>query len=292
MHSTLSVLRRALLHAALGSVALAAAVGPRIAWSQNAVVTHNVYLRGDPSTTHPPIRLLRVGDTILMLEPDTTNGFLRVVAQTDTGYSWARNLRLMPSPRAMARAAPPGGRTCSDQHYRWAEKIALGQPGLVPQEATIPDILATWPLPDYTGANQFWCLARADRELGAISVVAWVRRIKKGETDGDWHVELTAAKTGAVPNHCVVAEIPPAALESQYAQARQDLDALVQQAGGHWNPSTGDVTPAVRLRFTGLAFFDGEHRSGATNGAHAHGRCNSSARALWEIHPVEQVSVP
>src|SRR6266581_2824216 len=81
----------------------------------------------------------------------------------------------------------------------------------------------------------------------------------------------------------MIAEIPPAELAANYDQARTDLKNRVM-----WD-SNGDVAQPVRLRFIGAAFFDGEHRGGATRRNETdtnHGRCNSSARALWELHPV------
>jgi hypothetical protein len=109
-----------------------------------------------------------------------------------------------------------------------------------------------------------------------------------GESDGDWHIELTAGRDSPVDS-CIVVEIPPADLSGNYAVARQDLQTLAS-----WG-SNGDVSPSVRLRMIGAAFFDGEHRGGPgrrdrTDGAH--GRCNASARALWELHPVYWVKQP
>jgi hypothetical protein len=68
-------------------------------------------------------------------------------------------------------AAPIGAQTHCDLHYRWQEKI----------DAT------------------------------AYELTAWARRrkVQNGATgDGDWHIELTSSRTGAVTN-CIVTEIPP-----------------------------------------------------------------------------------
>lgn len=59
-------------------------------------------------------------------------------------------------------------------------------------------------------------------------------------------------------------------------------------------PAQGQAEP-VRLRFIGAAFCDGQHRAGPrrlerTDGTH--GRCNASARALWELHPIYRVERP
>src|SRR6266581_4379191 len=58
---------------------------------------------------------------------------------------------------------------------------------------------------------------------------------------------------------------------------------------------TYSVTAWVRAGISGAAFFDGQHRRGGRRSEQidgAHGRCNSSVRALWEIHPVYRVTSP
>ena len=177
--------------------------------------------------------------------------------------------------------------TCTDAHYRWTVKTTEALASVTPTRTTIPTML-TWPLPGFTGQAQYKCAARAGRELNVYSLLGWVRRVKTGETDGDWHIELTS-RSDSPTDSCIVVEIPPVELGGNYGQARTDLQNLAS-----WN-SQGDVVPPVQLRFIGAAFFDGQHRGGAahrdrTDGSH--GRCNSSAFALWELHPVYWVRHP
>jgi hypothetical protein len=89
----------------------------------------------------------------------------------------------------------------------------------------------------------------------------------------------------------IVIEIPPDTLNPAYFQARQDFLATITNAGSTIN-SSGDVKPPVRVKVTGLAFFDGQHRGAGTKPPHQHGRCNSKTSALWEIHPVYAVNSP
>jgi len=65
-------------------------------------------------------------------------------------------------------------------------------------------------------ARQSALRGRAGRELRTYSLPGWVRRVKEGESDGDWHIELTSARTGAVANRCIVAGIPPPDESAQY----------------------------------------------------------------------------
>jgi len=51
----------------------------------------------------------------------------------------------------------------------------------------------------------------------------------------------------------------------------------------------------IAVQLVGAAFFDGHHRAGGRRRDAIdpkHGRCNSSLRALWEIHPVYRVEPP
>jgi hypothetical protein len=122
-------------------------------------------------------------------------------------------------------------------------------------------------------------------------LVGWVRRLKLQEADGDWHVELTAARASPVDS-CIIVEIPAERYGAIYGRARAALASLVDttQLGPR-----GDLRPPVRVQFTGAAFFDGVHQRVAPSGSPAasqHGRCNSSLRALWELHPVYEVAAP
>ena len=86
-------------------------------------------------------------------------------------------------------------------------------------------------------------------------------------------------------------EIPPENLNEAYGKARQSFLNTIGDAGAKIKRN-GDVSPPVRIKATGLAFFDGEHRGAGTNPPHKHGRCNSKVNALWEIHPVYSIGPP
>lgn len=179
-------------------------------------------------------------------------------------------------------AARVTGQTCNDPHYRWSEKTDESLASVTAVRASITTMLTSWGLLPFTGQAQFKCADRAGGERKVYSVTGWVRRVRTGESDGDWHIELTARQNSPTDS-CIVVEIPPIEFSGKYNLARQDLQSLLT-----WD-SNGNVTPPVRLRFIGAAFFDGEHRGGATHRDQtdgSHGRCNSSARALWEVHPV------
>lgn len=193
---------------------------------------------------------------------------------------------------AALAAAPHGAsaQACDEEHVRWTEKTDAGLAEETAKRTTIGTMLK-WTVPAWTSSSAYRCQDREGKELNVYSVAGWVRRIKKGEGDGDWHIELTATKSGDVKN-CIIVEIPPAELDPLFEQARLDLDWYVPDDELF---ASGDVVEPIKVRFIGPAFFDNEHRGGAsrrdkTDGSH--GRCNASVRALWEIHPVYWVTDP
>jgi hypothetical protein len=189
-------------------------------------------------------------------------------------------------------AAPLRAQTHCDVHYRWQEKIDATHLAGTPTTSSVSQIFR-WASPSFTAAETYWCQPRNTREQTVYQLTAWTRRLKLQNSptgDHDWHIELTGSKNSNVKT-CIVIEIPPGNLNPAYSKAGQDFLAIITNAGSTIN-SNGDVVPAVRLKVTGLAFFDGEHRGTGSNPPHQHGRCNSKTGALWEIHPVYAISAP
>jgi hypothetical protein len=181
------------------------------------------------------------------------------------------------------------GQTCREPHYRWSEKIdtTLATHRAAPTDVTT--ILSSWAPPSLARGDM--CAPRAGREDSVFVLTAWVRRIQLHESDGDWHIELTAAASDPV-SACVIVEIPAERYGAVYRAARAALAALVDTTGLGMR---GDVASPVQVRFTGAAFFDGYHQvplPGGTPRPVLHGRCNASLRALWELHPVYKVESP
>ncbi len=186
-------------------------------------------------------------------------------------------------------AAPLEAQRCREPHYRWTQKVDTSLALLPPQPTSVAAILATWAPPNLTPRDR--CARRADRELQAYTLTAWVRLVDKFKDDGDWHVELSE-RADSPADSCIVVEIPAPRYSSRYARARAALDSVI---GRRNIGKRGVLRQPVRARVTGAAFFDGQHRAGGswsdkTDGGH--GRCNSSVRALWEIHPVSEVTRP
>ena len=185
--------------------------------------------------------------------------------------------------------APLAAQVCREPHYRWTQKTDTALAQVAPQTTSVGVILATW-APPHLGPHDR-CAPRSDRELETYSVTAWVRRVDKFKDDGDWHIELTE-RADSPSDSCIVVEIPAPRYSPRYARARADLDSLI---GNRKIRRGGVLARPMQAHFSGVAFFDGQHRRGGRRSETidgGHGRCNSSVRALWEIHPVYRVTSP
>jgi hypothetical protein len=182
------------------------------------------------------------------------------------------------------------GQACAEPHYRWIEKVDTTLQTRPATPAEIANILTAWTPLNLSSKDR--CAPRVGREDSVFAVVGWVRRLRLHEADGDWHIELTEAQATPVVS-CIIVEIPAERYGAVYGRARAALAALVDTT--QLGPG-GDLHPPVRVQFTGAAFFDGFHQqqtaADASPHASQHGRCNSSLRALWELHPVYRVTLP
>jgi len=190
---------------------------------------------------------------------------------------------------ALLADTPLVAQRCREPHYRWTQKVDTSAVAVPSQPTSVASILATWAPPLLASRDD--CAPRGDRELQTYSLVAWVRRVDKIKDDEDWHLELTD-RADSPADSCIVAEIPHPRYSRRYALARSTLDSLI---GGRRIGKGGILRRPVQARVTGLAFFDGQHRRGGRRSDRidgGHGRCNSSVRALWEIHPIYRIGSP
>ncbi|PYP46346.1 MAG: hypothetical protein DMD50_07790 [Gemmatimonadetes bacterium] len=189
----------------------------------------------------------------------------------------------------LGAAVPLGAQACREPHYRWSQKTDTTLATVAPQPTSVSAILASWAPPNLGPRDP--CAPRTNHELGVYTLTAWVRRVDKVKDDGDWHVELTE-RADSPSDSCVVVEIPAPRYSPRYAAARAALDSLIDDRKIR---KGGVLARPVGARISGAAFFDGQHRRGGRRSdrvAGDHGRCNSSVRALWEIHPVYRVTSP
>ena len=255
-------------------------------------IDRSVKVHAKPALAAKRIDGLTSGSAVTLV-PGRRGSFFRVRLESNkTGWVHGKYLLLpdieertfgaeMTLTAAKASAFPLCGPA---HHYRWSAKIVTS--GFT-QQLTKPSVhtALNWaPLPFSGHSLLSWCEARSGRETKPFSVLGWVRRTRK-EDDGDVHVEITQNANDAVED-CFVVEIPAADLSPRFNKARNDLAALLSVS----QLSDKDFAAPTRVRFAGLAFWDGWHATSTL--PVNHGRCNSTKGAAWELHPVFKVSAP
>jgi Bacterial SH3 domain len=254
-------------------------------------IKKNVKVHPQPKLTSEPIDGLPSGAVVTLIEGSQHGNFFKVTWQGKSGWVDGRYL-LVPSVEpslgpvfAAAPLAAPAFPLCGpERHYRWEAKITTSG---FDQAATNPSVNAAlnWSTLSFSGHDLLsWCNPRVPKEKKPFTIVGWVRRIMK-EDDGDVHVEITQNSNDPVEK-CFVVEIPPADLSPRFSKARNDLLSLL----GLSHVQNKDFDSPKRVRFTGLAFWDGWHAT--SDLPIKHGRCNSTKGAAWELHPVFKVVAP
>src|SRR5580693_8682779 len=65
--------------------------------AQTAIVTRTVNLRPEPSTTQAPIAKLTSQTQLQLLETRSTNGYLHVKVNDQSGWVWGKNVKIHPT---------------------------------------------------------------------------------------------------------------------------------------------------------------------------------------------------
>jgi hypothetical protein len=125
------------------------------------------------------------------------------------------------------------------------------------------------------------------REGNVYTVEGDVWRGKLEDNDCDLHVEMSAPG-GSIDDDRVILEIPFA---PEFATARQALiRALGCSPTGCSEGRAINLRAPVRMRMTGLSFWDGVHWS-RKDPQRGHGHGTTKVGSLWELHPVWQAEV-
>ncbi len=257
-------------------------------------------LRSAPSRTNNVMTVIPANESLEVL-PDAPQGGFFKVRRANSAEGWAHgDYLLLPNeqppltPEATGTTAAAAAHIpypdCGDEHhYRWLQKTTTSGFAAPSASASVSDVLAWTGLSFHGHTLSSWCIPRTAKEQEVKTVEGWVRRIKPQTPpsgDGDVHIEITQTPDENAAD-CIVVEIPPESLSPQFATARSDLASLL----GLGSLSDNTFDPGTkRLKFTGLAFFDGWHLTGSL--PVDHGRCNSTVGAAWELHPVFKVEAP
>lgn len=120
----------------------------------------------------------------------------------------------------------------------------------------------------------------------AVTTTGWLHLVAF-ETDGDFHVQLSASPTQGSP--CLIVEIPDPkyvsdpTLKAQATAARAWIVANV--FAGELPAEGGTIVRApVKVQVTGALFFDDSHVATPPRG-----KQGMKAGTLWELHPVTAI---
>ncbi len=184
----------------------------------------------------------------------------------------------------LAAGAPLDPQACREPHYRWTLKTDSALAAVAPVVTSVSAILSDWAPPNLGARDR--CAHRSGDHHGAVPRIAGGRR-RRARGAGRLHASPRRGwSVGAHPRRQRPTYSP------RYARARAALDSVI---GNRKVRRGGVLARPARARITGAAFFDGQHRRGGRHSDRidgGHGRCNSSVRALWELHPVYGVASP
>ena len=113
---------------------------------------------------------------------------------------------------------------CAAEHYRWTEKTSVALATKAATRTTVRQMLA-WDTLAVDGKKAYQCAKRRGLERNVYSVTGWVRRVG-AQDDGDWHIELTQTRRGALDS-CIVVEIPPGDDDPTFDEARASFERLL-----------------------------------------------------------------
>jgi hypothetical protein len=258
---------------------------------QQVVTENDVRLRRTATKQGATISVLPRGDTLTLVRPDTLrNNFLHVTtAEDDTGWvsiSFAHRLRPpRPTPLAdsihtlsTATLAAACGVKCGVE--RWAVKtltdLDADEVDLTPVSRTVHQLRQLEEPDEKPDEERLGEVERSAYEVRAV-IIGWVR-----EDDKDIHLVIASESNH---NTTIIAEVPSSSCRrvclsdnrSEFDDARQ---VLVNRLGNP--PSTFKSITPVRVRITGIGFFDQKH----SNPQHGVAPNN------FELHPVIRIVFP
>jgi hypothetical protein len=180
---------------------------------------------------------------------------------------------------------------------RWPVKTSVpdGTNFSKPAKATMTELMALKDVDGVTHNDKRYQSERIPAKAGdklpegmLVTTTGWLRLVA-GETDGDYHIQMSDAATG---EDCVIVEVPnpgekftaDAALRPKF-QAVRDLIKTKMLAGK--DPSSGGnvMQHPVFVTVTGIMFYDDAHI-----GDPPRGKKGMKATTLWELHPVTAIA--
>ena len=159
-------------------------------------------------------------------------------------------------------------------------------------QVALTDLLALRDAPGVTHDDPRYQKARIPAKAGdqfsegkLITTTGWLHLVA-GETDGDYHIQISDSATDG--DHCLIVEVPnpdpkftaSSDLQPKFAAVR-DLIKTKMLAGR--DPAVGGsvMQHPVHVTVTGILFYDDSHV-----GDPPRGKRGMHAATLWELHPV------
>ena len=181
---------------------------------------------------------------------------------------------------------------------RWAVKVSVPEGTDFSKAAKVPlaDLLALPDAPGVTHNDKRYDAARIPAKAGdafpegkLITTTGWLFLVG-GESDGDYHIQISASATTG--DHCLIVEVPnpdpkfkaSADLQPKFAAVR-DLIKTKMLAGKNPSVSGSVMQHPVFVTVTGILFFDDSHV-----GDQPRGKKGMKAATLWELHPVTEIA--
>jgi len=181
---------------------------------------------------------------------------------------------------------------------RWPVKASVPKPTnfAKPTTAALTDLLA---LPEVTGVTKDDKRYQSKRmpakagdkfPEGKLITTTGYLHLVAGETDGDYHIQISASGTNG--NNCLIVEVPnPDPAFTATADLRPKFQAVrefikTKLLAGKEPASAGSVMQhQVYVTVTGILFYDDAHVDDAPRG-----KRGMKAATLWELHPVTAIA--
>jgi hypothetical protein len=181
---------------------------------------------------------------------------------------------------------------------RWPVKTSVPAKSGKAQTVALADLLA---LPDAAGVSKNdkrYQSARIPAQSGqklpegtVVTTTGWLHLVAL-ETDGDYHIQISASPTSG--DQCLIVEVPdpdPAYtastnLRPQFETVRNTIKTKML-AGKDPSGSGSVMQHPVYVTVTGILFYDDSHV-----GDPPRGKKGMHAATLWELHPVTGLTFP
>jgi hypothetical protein len=175
---------------------------------------------------------------------------------------------------------------------RWPVKTSVPEGTAKAQTVALADLLALPNVEGVTKNDKRYESERMPAQAGmkyaegtVITTTGWLHLVA-AETDGDYHIQISASATSG--DQCLIVEVPKpdpeyvqsADLRPTFETVRSFIKAKML-ADKEPSPTGSVLQHPVYVTVTGILFYDDSHV-----GDPPRGKMGMKAATLWELHPV------